>query len=172
MQLKKIVKGFQRKAPNRIILFLQKLPVFEKLTLNELIKIRKILKIHTFTSGDTILTQKSTEKGIYFILVGKAHILKKMKNEKYELIAELEREDFFGEFHFLNKPFENVIAKAASNLETFFLSQPDFEKLKKTEPRISVKVLMNLTRILGERLINVNADYLKLAYLNTTEESE
>ena len=171
MHFKKVIKKFQRKAPNRIILFLQKIPLFENLSFNELIKMRKTLKIHTFANSDIIFTQNSKEKGIYFILVGKAHILKKIKNKEYELVAELDREDFFGEFNFLDKPFDNIVVKAASNLEAFYLSQKDFEKLKKNEPRIAVKVLINLIKILGERLIKINSDYLNMAYQHNPEES-
>jgi len=169
MKINKIIERFQRKPPNRLIIFLQESPLLEGLNINEVIKMRKILRIHTYKADDIVFTPESKEKGLYIILVGKTQLLKKIRGKRYEPVTELERGEFFGEYSFLNKPLENVIAKASTNLEVFCLSQKEFENLKKTEPKISVKILLNVTRILGERLIKVNADFLENAYLKHAE---
>ena len=81
MNTNKFIRLFYRKTPNRIISFLQESPLFENLYINELVKLRKILRISTYKSDEIIFTPDSEQNGIFLILVGKAHVLKKIKGK-------------------------------------------------------------------------------------------
>ena len=133
----------------RIITDLQKIPVFEPLTQDNLKVFVKMSKLRMYKSGETIISEGSVDYWMYFIIYGKVKITKENKE-----VAVLQRRgDVFGEMRFIDSAPRSASAYAEGDTALLAVDTDHIEQLAGTEKITFHYVLYRIiSEILAERL--------------------
>jgi len=143
-----IFKGKQEQD-EEVLAVLGKLPIFTGLGKRELRAIERIMHRRSFQPDEVIFSQNVQGAGMYIIIKGKVNIV---SEDSGHVMAELGDGEFFGELALLDESPRSAtaVSKAASKVLGFF--QPDLFSLTERNPRLGVKVITQLARIVGNRL--------------------
>ena len=132
-----------------IVLVLKGIPLFEGLTRRELAAVTRILYRRVYQPEETIFHQGDPGLGMYIIVHGTVGIVNPSAGHT---LAELHDGDFFGELALLDElpRSATAVARRPSTILGFF--QPDFFALVDRHPRLGVKIMLRLARMVGRRL--------------------
>ncbi len=132
---------------------LRQMPMFKDLKNRELFQLERILHRRDYNVGETIFNQGDPGLGMYIIEEGVVDIVAGSERQQ---LAELKAGDFFGELALLDDTPRTAAALAKTPCRLLCFFQPDLFDLLERTPRSGIKILFNLARILGERLIRAN----------------
>ena len=143
---------------NPVVKVLESVPIFESLTGKELLEVARLTHERTYKKDEHVFKKLSPAEGMYVILEGQVSII---DPDSETIFATLESGDFFGELALLDEEPRSAssIAKIPSNLIGFF--RTDLLTLMKRSPELGNKILINLSRVLGERLRRTNQELAK-----------
>jgi len=135
-----------------IMQILAKMPIFSDLDSKELKEVEKIIYHRKYKKGEPIFRMGDPGLGMYIIINGAVEIVEEPENGTRTKLAELEKGAFFGDMALLDeKPRSaSAIAMVDSDIIGFF--RPDFLDLLYRKPRMGIKILWALSRVVGERL--------------------
>ena len=155
-----LYKNFFRKQNNidPVLTALERIPIFENLLKKELKNIAQLTHEREYKSNEYVFKKHAPAEGMYVILHGEIEI----KDPKSgNIFANLHSGDFFGELALLDEKPRSAssIAKIPSRLIGFF--RTDLLTLMKRSPELGNKILINLSRVLGERLRRTNLELAK-----------
>ena len=158
--MKAIYQNFFKKGNdvNPIIQVLENVPIFEHLTEKELSEVVRLTHERTFKKDEHVFKKLAPAEGMYVILDGGVLIT---DSDSETIFATLESGDFFGELALLDEEprSASAISTMPSRLIGFF--RTDLLTLMKRSPELGNKILLNLSRILGERLRRTNQELAK-----------
>lgn len=137
---------------------LRNILIFQDLTDRELAHIERILYRRTYKDGEVIFREGEPGLGMYIIEQGFVDIALASDGEK---LAELCDGDFFGELSLLDDGPRTATATAREECRMLCFFQPELMDLLNVSPRLGVKVLLGLSRTLGERLKRAN-EYIQI----------
>ena len=141
---------------------LGRLALFSDFNKQDLRHIRPLLHHRTFKAGERIFTQDEVGSGMYIIQRGQVDILQESEEDlPSRLLQRLEDGDFFGELALLNDLRRPASAVAYEPAELLVLFQADLYDLIEREPELGVRLIRSLSRIMGERLIQVNDELIR-----------
>lgn len=143
----------KQKEEDEICSVLRKVPMFEDLDARELGQIERILHRREYRSEETIFLQGDPGLGMYIIEEGSVDIVSEPSKQ---VLAELEAGEFFGELALLDESPRTATAVAKTPCRMLCFFRPDLLDLIERSPRLGVKILFRLARILGERLKKTN----------------
>ena len=129
------------------------IPLFEDLTGRELDAVRRLLHRRDYVAGESIFIQGEPGLGMYIIVRGAVSIQSEPSGRE---LVELVDGDFFGEIALLNEVIRTATARAKTDCTLLSLFQPDLLSLLDRNPRLGVKVLLSLARLVGLRLVEVS----------------
>lgn len=129
------------------------IPLFEDLTPRELDAVRRLLHRREYVAGESIFIQGEPGLGMYIIVRGAVSIQSEPSGRE---LVELADGDFFGEIALLNEVIRTATARAKTDCTLLSLFQPDLLSLLDRNPRLGVKVLLSLARLVGLRLVEVS----------------
>ena len=132
-----------------------RIPLFEDLTGRELDAVRRLLHRRDYVAGESIFVQGEPGLGMYIIVRGAVSIQSEPTGRE---LVELAHGDFFGEIALLNEVIRTATARAKTDCTLLSLFQPDLLSLLDRNPRLGVKVLLALARLVGLRLVEVSDD--------------
>ena len=143
---------------NPVIEVLKNVPIFENLTKKELSEVVRLTHERTYKKDENVFKKLSPAEGMYVILSGQVSIV---DPDSETIFATLESGDFFGELALLDEEprSASAVAKIPSRLIGFF--RTDLLTLMKRSPELGNKILLNLSRVLGERLRRTNKELTK-----------
>jgi len=143
---------------NPIIQVLENVPIFEHLTAKELSEVVRLTHERTYKKDEHVFKKLAPAEGMYVILDGGVLIT---DSDSETIFATLESGDFFGELALLDEEprSASAISTMPSRLIGFF--RTDLLTLMKRSPELGNKILLNLSRILGERLRRTNQELAK-----------
>ena len=149
---------FRQKKINPVLIALEEIPVFENLSSKELKDIVHLTHEREYKLNEHVFKKYTPAEGMYIILNGSIKIFDPESKNTY---AELFSGDFFGELALLDEEprSASAISTKASRLIGFFRS--DLLTLIKRNPELGNKILLNLSRVLGERLRKTNKELAK-----------
>jgi len=130
-------------------------PLFEDLTPRELDAVQRLLHRREYVSGESIFIQGEPGLGMYIIVRGAVSIQSEPSGRE---LVELVDGDFFGEIALLNEVIRTATARAKTDCTLLSLFQPDLLSLLDRNPRLGVKVLLALARLVGLRLVEVSQE--------------
>jgi len=112
----------------------------------------------TYKKDEHVFKKLAPAEGMYVILDGGVLIT---DSDSETIFAKLESGDFFGELALLDEEprSASAISTMPSRLIGFF--RTDLLTLMKRSPELGNKILLNLSRILGERLRRTNQELAK-----------
>ena len=148
---------FSRKSESDITVLstLKSNQLFVKLTNRELNYVSKTVHIRTYTPNEVVFEQYEKGLGMYMIAKGAIDI-KLRANDKTEneiLVTTLGPGSFFGELALIdtdNKRSASAYAQGPTTLIGFF--KPDLLEIMERKPETGVKILFQLSKVLGRRL--------------------
>jgi CRP-like cAMP-binding protein len=135
---------------------LTELPVFEGLSDHELVQIGKLLHRRTYAQDELVFNENEPGAGMYIISRGTVVITKETKTGEQLYLATIEARSFFGEIALLDEIPRSASAHAGTRTELFAFCKPDLEKLIERNPRLGVKILYNISRMICRRLLVAN----------------
>ena len=155
--MKAIYQNYFKKGNdvNPIIKVLENVPIFEHLTEKELSEVLRLTHERTYKKDEHVFKKLAPAEGMYVILDGGVLIT---DSDSETIFATLESGDFFGELALLDEEprSASAISTMPSRLIGFF--RTDLLTLMKRSPELGNKILLNLSRILGERLRRTNQE--------------
>lgn len=134
---------------------LRGIPLFADLTRREIGSLRRLLHRREYVAGESIFTQGEPGLGMYIIAKGKVSIQSEPTGRELVLLQD---GNFFGEIALLNEVIRTATAKASSDCLLLSLFQPDLLNLLDRNPRLGVKILLSLARLVGIRLVEVSEE--------------
>ena len=155
--MKAIYQNYFKKSNdvNPIIKVLENVPIFEHLTEKELSEVLRLTHERTYKKDEHVFKKLAPAEGMYVILDGGVLIT---DSDSETIFATLESGDFFGELALLDEEprSASAISTMPSRLIGFF--RTDLLTLMKRSPELGNKILLNLSRVLGERLRRTNQE--------------
>ena len=134
---------------------LSAVPLFEDLTPREIDAVQRLLHRRDYVAGESVFVQGEPGLGMYVISRGSISIQSEPSGRE---LVELRDGDFFGEIALLNEVIRTATARAKTDCTLLSLFQPDLLGLLERSPRLGVKVLLSLARLVGLRLVEVGAE--------------
>ena len=128
-------------------------PLFEELTERERAALMRVLHRREYVAGESIFVQGEPGLGMYVIARGNVSIQSEPAGRE---LVELSDGDFFGEIALLNEVIRTATARAKTDCTLLCLFQPDLMGLLEGSPRLGVKILLALARLVGIRLVEVS----------------
>ncbi len=149
------VFGYHRKDKEEegIAGILLRIPIFEELSKRELAAVIRILHKREYQPDETIFRQEEPGMGMYIIESGAVDII---SEPSHLLLSKLKDGDFFGEVALLDETPRSATAIARSACSIFGFFQPDLFGLIERDPRLGVKIVLRLAKIIGARLRHAN----------------
>jgi CRP-like cAMP-binding protein len=132
---------------------LRGVPLFADLTRRELTAFQRLLHRREYVAGESIFTQGEPGLGMYIIAKGTVSIQSEPSGRE---LVELTDGAFFGEIALLNEVIRTATARAKTDCLLLSLFQPDLMGLLDRNPRLGVKILLALARLVGMRLVEVS----------------
>ncbi|MFC1525982.1 CHASE2 domain-containing protein [Candidatus Latescibacterota bacterium] len=152
---------------------LSQLALFSDFSSRDIKHIRPLLYRRQFATREPIFHQGEVGSGMYVILHGTVDIVQESEDGgPTQLLQRLGEGDFFGELALLSDLHRAATAVAYEPCELLVLFQADLYDLIEREPELGVRLIRSLSRILGERLIQVNEELAKRSAPGAGEGSE
>lgn len=139
---------------------LSRVPLFEDLNRRELIAVEHILHRRRYIGGEVIFRQGERGMGMYIVQQGTVAITTEPEN--HELFV-LKDGDFFGEVALLDESPRSATALAKTDCSVFGFFQPDLFGLIARDSRLGVKIVLRVSRFVGQRLRQANERALALS---------
>ncbi len=135
---------------------LSKVPVFQDLSRREFERVREVLHPRTYSAEETIVRAGDPGVGMYVILCGEVAVLQEEADGAAVEVATFGEGDFFGDQVLLDESPRTASAVARQSTRVVGLYRPELLQLIKSQPRIGVKVVMQLSRMAAVRLRQTN----------------
>jgi CRP-like cAMP-binding protein len=131
---------------------LKGIPIFSGLEASDYSKIARLAYKRHYRSQEIIFREKHPGAGMYVIQEGMVEIIKGLQSGGRHILVVLGDGDFFGELALLDSEPRSATAVAARPTDIIGIFRPDLMDLVKREPRLGVKILMNMVRFISSRL--------------------
>ena len=141
---------------------LKALPVFANLSTGELILVERVLHERQYGTGEIVFNEGEPGAGMYIVKKGEVSITKRIAGEKSLHLAMIPEKSFFGEIALLDEIPRSASAISATDTVLFGFSKPDLENILERNSRLGSKIVMNLSRLVNQRLIKANENLEKL----------
>ncbi len=148
---------------------LKSIPIFSGLSKSELKKVEQIVHLRNYRKQEVVFRQNEPGVGMYAIRSGKVDIVYDLEKHSARPLAHFETGDFFGEMALLDEAPRSASAVAGEPSELIGLFRPDLLDLIDRNPRLGVKIILPLSKLLGERLRLTNE---RLHALSQSSEEE
>jgi len=159
--MKAIYKNYFRKKNllNPVLEALNHVPIFENLLSSELKEVAKLTHERTYKKNEFIFKKMAPAEGMYVILSGNVQIV---DPDSDITITSLKENDFFGELALLDEEPRSASAIAITQSRLIGFFRTDLLTLMERSPELGNKLLLNLSRVLGERLRRTNQELTKI----------
>jgi len=136
-----------------IIDFFMQMPVFGRINGEELKVVARQMSAMALEEGDILF--KESEKGsfICFISEGELDVIKTSEtNEEDVILATLNKGQSIGEMSIIDNYPRSATVKAKTKALLYILSKSAFDMILERHPRIGIKLLKGISKMLSENL--------------------
>ena len=127
-----------------VLLFLHRVPLFEKMTLSQLRAIAGQLIERRFQTAQLIFDEGDASRDLYLIVNGEVDIVQK-RGESRQTLVTLKQGDYFGDMAIFEERPRSAGAVAASDARLLMLSPEGFRQTIMQEPEISFEIFRELS---------------------------
>src|SRR5690625_2229350 len=131
-------------------LCITKVPIFNHLERNEMMKILKTSRQLTFNKGEIIYSAGDLLEYLYIVHIGRVKIYQIFESGKEQLLRILETGEFMGELALFTEKVLDSYAEAIERTEICAIHKNDFQKMMKNHPTIPMKILSEFSNRLEE----------------------
>ena len=131
-------------------------PLFLEIYDEEVEEVIQACEVATFKRGEHIIHQGEESSDIAIILDGCADVIIKDQFGKLKVITQLVKGDLFGELVLINetKRTADIVAKEETNI--LIISYENFYSFYKDNPKVFALMVLNVTRMVTQRLKSAN----------------
>lgn len=151
-----VVQFRKKRTDEDIFKILKNVPTFSELNSKELSEVEKIIHRREYKKGEPIFRMGDPGLGMYIIITGSVNIIEEREGENATTLAVLKDGAFFGDLALLDESPRSASAIAGENSEILGFFRPDFLDLLYRKPRLGIKILFSLSKVIGERLRRTN----------------
>lgn len=144
---------FRQTDEESVFTLLRDIPLFDGLSSGELSKVKTILHRREYEPDEVLFHQGNPGVGMYIIQEGTIAIIDETTGGT---LAELSDGDFFGELALLNETPRSATAAAQTESVLYGLFRPDLLGLVERDPSLGVQLLLRMSRVISERLVQTN----------------
>lgn len=143
--------------------FLQASSLFLDLHAEELALLAELCQEVTFVGGELIVQEDEPGDCIYIIEEGEVEVLRASSDPAAEpqAIALLGRGEFFGEMSMIEKSTRSATVRACGSVRLLMLTTEDFYSFAKIFKNGFTVVIINIARILSQRLRQTNVKLMR-----------
>lgn len=135
---------------------LQRSPFFAGLSRWQAKKVVLASDIEEHRAGETLIRAGETGDKMYVVLSGELDV-SIAEGDARRVVARLNAGDIFGEMAFVSRRPRTADVTARSTTQTLALDFSSLEKLRRFSPYLASQLLMNISRILCDRLAQASA---------------
>jgi len=146
----------KKKKEDDIFTILKQVPIFSDLTPKELTEVERIVHRRKYKKNETIIRAGDPGLGMYIIVKGSVEIVEEDEKACKRTLAKLSDGSFFGDMALLDEEPRSASAIALFDSDIIGIFRPDFLDLIYRKPKLGIKVLLALARVIGERLRHTN----------------
>ena len=128
----------------------RKVPIFSELDNEKINKLNNLVKQREFKNGELIYLEGETGKNIYIIESGLVKLYRSNKEGNQYILRLLKAGDFFGELVLFKEEELSSSAEAVGDCTICMLPKNGLEKLIKSSPELSYKLLSAITSRLNK----------------------
>lgn len=144
--------------------------IFNGFTEEEVERLKSYMELRRYRPLETIFLEGMEGNAIYLVREGTVRISKIADDEEEGESKEAEKVmtyfkagDIFGEMSFIDNLPRSASAYAVEECELYIFKRSAFDKMIKDDPEFSLKVLMNIARIISQRLRRTDEILIYLA---------
>ncbi len=142
-----------------------KVPLFGNLTGRELKTLCSVMVARQFEPGEVILREDDEESHTFFIIAsGSVHVAVLSTEGKQTILATLKKGEFFGEMAILDGEPRSASVFAAQSCVLLMLYRRDFIQTLQDYPKISIHMLVEMSRRLRKSNRHINTLSLMSVY--------
>lgn len=149
-------------AADDIFKALKNVPIFSELRPKELNEIEKIIHRREYKKGEPIFRMGDPGLGMYIIINGSVSIVEEDEAGNTTTLAVLKDGAFFGDLALLDEAPRSASAIADDHCDILGFFRPDFLDLLYRKPKLGIKILFSLAKVIGERLRRTNEQLTEL----------
>jgi CRP-like cAMP-binding protein len=147
--------------PEGVHALLRKVMLFTNLSDRELALVERLLHQRNYKPGEEIF--REGEPGVSMYIIEKGTVIITVGSPQEKTLAELHDGEFFGELALLDESPRSASAIAKTECSIVGFGQPDLFGIIERNPRLGVKIVETLARIIGERLKKTNEQLQSLS---------
>lgn len=136
---------------------LRKVPLFRDLKDGDLKKMMKVLHERQYAPEEVVFREGQQGAGMYIVQSGEVDIVLKLGDGSEKLLVKLTQGQFFGELALLEHAPRTASAVVRTPAVLLGLFQSDLESLIERNSQLGARVIWNLARLTGARLIELSA---------------
>jgi len=144
------------KEKRALIELMKLLPAFEELTTKELIGVERIIHQRNYREGEKVFDEGMPGAGMYIVKEGEVVIRKIIDSDKKIDLAVIKENNFFGEMALIDEMPRSASATAIKNTTLLAFCKPDLENIKERNPKVAVKIIANIAKLVCKRLVKAN----------------
>lgn len=136
---------------------LRNLPLFQGLKDGDLKRVLGLLHERHYAAEEVVFREGQEGAGMYVISSGEVDIVLKLADGSEKLLVKLTDGRFFGELALLENAPRTATAVVRKPTVLLGLFQSDLESLVERNSKLGARVIWNLARLVGARLIELSA---------------
>ncbi len=151
--------------PNANLDFLRAHALFGGLEDKDLMAILPFLKRKNYDTGQIIVREGSLGRSLYFILEGRAAVLKQAAGSPSGTalrLAEMGPGDTFGEMELIDVQARSATVRAAAPVKALALTNQDLYRIHQSRPFLYTMIILNLAREISRRLRRADEELARL----------
>lgn len=147
-----------------IINFFMNMPIFDRINAEELRVVARQMSAMEIAEGDVLFSENDKGNYVCFIVEGKLDVVKKSEaTGKDVVLASLGKGQSIGEMSIVADAPRSATIVARSDTSLYILSKSAFDLILEKHPRVGIKILKGISRLLSENLRETSnrlADYM------------
>jgi CRP/FNR family transcriptional regulator, cyclic AMP receptor protein len=144
------------KKSSNVLDVLAMLPAFDGLSRKDLKLVERMLHERRYRKDEIVFNEGEPGAGMYIVITGEVEIMRKTRDGAGLSLAVIRERSFFGELALLDEIPRSASAVAIADSVLFGFSKPSLESLCSRNPRLGIKILSNLSRLVCRRLLKSN----------------
>jgi CRP-like cAMP-binding protein len=145
-----------------LIELLRIIPAFEGLSANELITVERNLHIRNYKAKDIVFNEDMPGAALYIVKEGEVAIRKNVDNGNAMELAVIGERQFFGELALIDEIPRSASAVAKKDTTLIAFSKPDLDNIIERNPKLALKIIHNIARLVCKRLVKTNENMEQL----------
>jgi CRP-like cAMP-binding protein len=148
-------RGLVKESP--VVRVMREIPLFRELNRRELREVAQTLEIANYAIDDVVFKQNNPGRGMFIVLSGGVDIFQIDEEDGARLhLSRSEAGSFFGETALLEDAPRTASAIVFDEAELALFSRYALLHLAENRPHLGVKIAMQLSQIIAERLRRTN----------------